>query len=684
MRTIALLIAAAALAVSASASASSPEEIARCLVTTDVPCAERAADAIGAWTSSDPRVRALAADVHFHAGRYPEAYEAMKAAVDLGFPDPHDNLGLYERTLHATANWVEEERGRFRIRWRPGLDDLLVDDAATALQLAERHIAPLLGGPPPGVTLLEIFPDARSFTAASSLMRSDVENTGVVALSKWSRLLVTSPRALPRGYDWADTIAHEYIHLVVSHRGNGRQSVPVWMQEGIAKYLDSRWRDGKDHFQLTVHQQGLLAEALRDDDLVSFDEMHPSLAKLPSADRAALAYAQLATLFAFAFERGGDDVLLRVLPMVRAGADPREALAESAGFVSFEQFERAWRAWVERLELVQRRLAALPVQLDGGDELDLDPVLAEREDLQRYVTLGNLLADRNFHEAALIEYARAVPANEPAPPVLALRMAESHIALKQPQSAMALLESSRRDYPQFPRTHVLLGRLHESAGRALDALRSFEAAVALNPFDPEVQEALARLYDAQGDRERAARHRRYLAIRASGGDDVQRTPIHQHEGEIVVPDYDAVDHARRAIGRPAQAFEVPALDGSVLRLSDHRGKVVVVDFWATWCGPCREMMPHLSQLQQRRGAEGLVVIGLTDEEEAKVAPFLRKNPVSYAVGIGAADVHKAWGVSSLPTAFVVGRDGKVVDAVVGGGEAAKQRLEAIVDRALSR
>lgn len=684
MRAMVLILFAFSLVLPTAARASSPEHVARCLVANDVPCAEAAADAMGAWTSSDPRVRALAADVHFHAGRYPEAYDTMKAAVELGYADPHDNLGLYERTLHATANWVEEKRGRFRIRWRPGLDDMLLDDAARTLMLAEQHIAPLLGGPPPGETILEIFPDARSFTAASSLMRSDVETTGVVALSKWSRLLVTSPRALPRGYEWSDTVAHEYIHLVVAHRGNGRQPVPVWLQEGIAKYLDARWRDGTDRFELTIHQQGLLAQALRDDDLVTFEEMHPSLAKLPTADRAALAYAQLATMVAFAFERGGDDVLIRVLPAIRAGTEPRLALAEAAGFSDFGQFERSWRRWVESLELVQRRLASLPVQLDGGDELDMDPVLAEREDLQRFVTLGNLLAERDFHEAALVEFARAIPSDEPMPPVLALRMAESHLALKQPQSAQALLEESRRDYPQFPRTHILLGRLHESAGRALDAISAFESAVALNPFDPEAQGALARLHAEQGDADRARRHQRYLAIRAAGGDDVPRHPIHERVGDIVVPDYDSVDQARKAVGNTAAAFDVPGLEDTRLRLSDHRGKVVVVDFWATWCGPCREMMPHLSQLQEQRGAEGLVVIGLTDEEEAKVAPFLARNPVTYAIGVDAADALKTYGVSSLPTAFVVGRDGKVVDAVVGGGESARQRLDAAIGRALTR
>ena len=103
------------------------------------------------------------------------------------------------------------------------------------------------------------------------MTEKDVRTTGVVALSKWSRLLMVSPRSLSGGHDWEDTIAHEYIHLVVSH--HTRDRAPVWLQEAIAKYLDNRWRDGSDGFHLDPYSEGLLADAVKTGNLVTFEHV---------------------------------------------------------------------------------------------------------------------------------------------------------------------------------------------------------------------------------------------------------------------------------------------------------------------------------------------------------------------------------------------------------------------------
>jgi len=663
-----------------------PASVRECLDRYDVPCAEKALTMSGQAIRSDAGLLAAQADTHFFAGRFPEAYDALKAAVDKGWEDRYDELALYERTMYATSGWVAHREGRFEVRYRPGIDAILKDDALDAVRRSDRHIAPLLGGSPPGVTRVELYPDARSFIAASSLMSSDVRTTGVVGLAKWSRLLITSPRVLSRGYDWQDTTAHEYIHIVVAH--HTADNAPVWLQEAIAKYLDNRWRDGKDRFELSVRQQGLLAQALRKDDFVTFDEMHPSLAKLPTAERAALAYTQLATLMAFAFEEGGEDVLTRVLPRVREGVDPRVALAEEAGFADFAALEAGWKAWVSQLDLMERQLSELPTVLEGGDDLDIDPVLAEREDLAKFVTLGDILREAGHTAASLVEYAKAIPNDEPPSPLLSNRMAQAHLDLGHLQQARSGLEQSLRDYPDFTLSRKTLGVVLKKLGEPEAAAEEMEEAFLLNPFDPEVLGALEQWNRELGRVDEAERYATFAQIRRRGGADEEPEPIHTREGDYELPDYEPIPASDRSAlaekfeGELAPDWSVLGVDGNPLGPDDFAGKVVVLDFWATWCGPCRATMPHLSELHDSR--DDLVIVGVTDEPVAKVKGFLSKSPVTYPIGIDrGGSVAQRFGVTALPTAFVIDPTGRIRKVQVGGGEAAVNNIEGAVEAALS-
>ncbi|MFT5459248.1 MAG: tetratricopeptide (TPR) repeat protein, partial [Myxococcota bacterium] len=534
---------------------SSVDVVELCLASNDVACAEAALEAMDAAGSSDPEVLAAAAEVDFYAGRYPEAYDTIVRAVDAGYADPWDDRALYERTMHATAGWVERRRGDFAVRYRPGVDAVLVPEAFRALQLAERNIAPLIGAPPPGLRIVELFPDSTSFTAASSLMLEDVQTTGVIALSKWSRLLVTSPRARGRGYDWQDTIAHEYIHLVVSH--NSRERAPVWLQEAIAKYLDNRWETGADVFALDPRAETYLAEALRRDQLVTFDEMHPSLAKLDTAEKAALAYAQLATLMQYCMQEGGDGVIQRTLEQVAVGTDAQEALATAVGVASFDELERGWRAWVEGLRLDEEEVEELPVVLDGGDDLELDPILSRRRDLGRFVVLGDLLLEYGKAEAALVEYEKARDPEEPASPLLSNRVAAALVALDRLDDALAELEGTLDAYPEFPLTHRMMGDVHQAAGRPAAARAAYMVAVALNPFDVAVQVAIGEISVALGDQEEADRRERAVRILRRAGEDDTPAPLHERSGDYTPPSYGpghaaaADDPATRWVGEQA-------------------------------------------------------------------------------------------------------------------------------------
>jgi thiol-disulfide isomerase/thioredoxin len=118
----------------------------------------------------------------------------------------------------------------------------------------------------------------------------------------------------------------------------------------------------------------------------------------------------------------------------------------------------------------------------------------------------------------------------------------------------------------------------------------------------------------------------------------------------------------------APDFALTTLDGATVRLSDYRGKVVLLDFWATWCGPCRMSIPHLKQLYTELGAGGadFEIIGIAvGDREPVVRRFVKSEGIDYVICLGDQAVAAAYAIQSIPTAYLVDRDGTVVARYLG-------------------
>jgi peroxiredoxin len=121
---------------------------------------------------------------------------------------------------------------------------------------------------------------------------------------------------------------------------------------------------------------------------------------------------------------------------------------------------------------------------------------------------------------------------------------------------------------------------------------------------------------------------------------------------------------------PASApdFELKDVDGKAFRLSEAKGTVRLVDFWATWCAPCREEIPMFKDLHATYGSKGFTLVGIAmdDEGVAKVKPFVDENKIPYLTLIGNDDVAQSFGgIVGFPSKFLVDRDGKIVETWVG-------------------
>lgn len=130
-------------------------------------------------------------------------------------------------------------------------------------------------------------------------------------------------------------------------------------------------------------------------------------------------------------------------------------------------------------------------------------------------------------------------------------------------------------------------------------------------------------------------------------------------------------------GDAAPAFSLPGTKGDPVALDKLRGKVVYVDFWASWCGPCRRSFPWMNDMQQKYGAKGLVVVGVNvDKKRADADKFLAQVPASFTLAFDeAGSTPNAYGVKGMPSSYLIDAGGKVVYVERGFLDEHKAELE---------
>ncbi|ABB33442.1 alkyl hydroperoxide reductase/ Thiol specific antioxidant/ Mal allergen [Geobacter metallireducens RCH3] len=138
-------------------------------------------------------------------------------------------------------------------------------------------------------------------------------------------------------------------------------------------------------------------------------------------------------------------------------------------------------------------------------------------------------------------------------------------------------------------------------------------------------------------------------------------------------------------GQPAPPLKVVSTSGQQISLANYKGYVLVIDFFATWCPPCREAIPHLNGISRKYGRQGLQVLGLSldDGDEGAVKDFIASKRIVYPVALAGQDVQTDYGLRSLPTVYVIDKRGNVADRFMGGSDATLKNMETLIKKLLA-
>jgi hypothetical protein len=394
-----------------------------------------------------------------------------------------------QRVTAALASDRDPSRG-IEVFWQDehdrALAPLLFDTVARAREALTRD----LGVDWPLPTRVVVVRDLLSLSAMTGLPYASAQTTGTVAVAKWGRVTLLSPRASHHGYPWRDTIAHELTHLAVTRASRDR--APLWLQEGVAKREEIRWRS-PGPFDDRPPPEAVVQRGLELGLTVPLDKLGPSIAMLPSADAAMIAFAEVTSFVRFYAQTAGDDggqaALPRLLAELRDGKDPDAALS-AASDTDLKGWDVRWRAY-----LATRPPVAVPSLLGLGAAHETPHEADHLRDLRDRSRLAQLLLARGHAPAALeeldkIELAHAPASNEGLdramgdPSVRWLR-GRALEEVGRRDDAAPLMSDPAQVFSSYGPWWATRGRWARVRGDEPAAEASFAEAVAADPFDVE-------------------------------------------------------------------------------------------------------------------------------------------------------------------------------------------------------
>lgn len=398
---------------------------------------------------------------------------AILAAPDFASsPETTSLAELAKSCARATAGAVivENREAGLWIRLQDESDRVLVPFITEVAVQARAQVKIDLGVELPRPLRMDLVRDLFTLSAVSGLPLTAAENTGTVAVARWGRITMLSPRATQQGYPWEDTLAHEITHLALSRATRDR--APLWLQEGIAKRQETRWRKPRP-FDHEPAPDAIALRALVDGRSVGVDKLGPSIAMLPTPEAASIAFSEVTSFMEYWVRENGTPALHLLLTDLKGlGNDDASASLRSVTGYDLPQWILRWQAW----------LRGLPPPVIA-DEHEHEISAQARNDLPRRVRLGDLLFARGQASAATdLDLAQKGAPREAA---LRWRAARAHLAIQERSQAESALGKESDVRAVHGAWFALSGRLRAEAGDPA-AESAFRLGVAVDPLSEDV------------------------------------------------------------------------------------------------------------------------------------------------------------------------------------------------------
>jgi len=318
---------------------------------------------------------------------------------------------------------------------------------------------------------IDLVRDLFSLSSVSGLPLKAAETTGTLAVARWGRVIMLSPRAPVQGYPWQDTLAHEITHLLVTRAT--RDFAPLWMQEGLAKRFEVRWRPARPFDRPDWADTGARNAAL-DGRSVGIDKLGPSIAMLPTPEAAGIAFAEVTSFMHFFIVQNGEPALRLLLADLRGNgpAGAEAALLSVTGY-GLSEWNTRWQRFL--------REPVKPVA-----EAPLHPVAPRAQgDAGRRVRLADLLAGRGHGHESASEVVPLLNSLSRLPQVRA-RVASGMYAAGDDEGAERALGTMAEIDALYGPWFALAGRGFKRRGQDAEAEPAFTLGLSVDPLSDEV------------------------------------------------------------------------------------------------------------------------------------------------------------------------------------------------------